>query len=210
MKVMQASTVPLAMTQNDFVYFVQQWQISICDRRPCLKPARPVFSILGLWPSSYTGQLLSNCNNGSRFNQQKISDLLIKLDAEWPSLLHEDNIMFWKEEWERHGICTETKLNQHAFFQAALKLKQKYKLTEILQERGIYPFGNVYGLDSISNAITAMTGHRPQIQCNLFKQIPQLSQIFLCFDTTATKIIDCPQRRRCQHDAVMFPYTLGS
>jgi ribonuclease T2 len=66
-----------------------------------------------------------------------MSDLIDRLNVEWPSLLREDNDELWKEEWENHGICSEAMLPQHAFFKAALKLKDKYRLVDMLAEKGL-------------------------------------------------------------------------
>ena len=65
----------------------------------------------------------------------QISDLVDRLNIDWPSLLHEDNTEYWKREWENHGICSEALLPQHAFFEAALKLKKKYSLMDILAQK---------------------------------------------------------------------------
>lgn len=67
----------------------------------------------------------------------QISDLVDKLNVEWPSIIHEDNTEYWKNEWDSHGICSEAVLPQHAYFDAALKLKQKYNLLEILAQKGL-------------------------------------------------------------------------
>ncbi|XP_030954248.1 extracellular ribonuclease LE-like isoform X1 [Quercus lobata] len=192
--------------QYDFIYFVQQWQLSVCNLRSCLKPARQVFSIHGLWPASYSRK--TQCNCGSEFVPKKISDLVDKLNVEWPSMIHEDNTLYWKNEWESHGICSEAVLPQRAYFDAALKLKQKYSLVNILAQKDIYASGNVYSKGSITDAIKTATGHSPQIQCNLYKEIPLLTQIFLCLDYNATKIIECPPSKRCQYEDLMIPYSL--
>lgn len=47
----------------------------------------------------------------------QMSDLKNELDKEWPSLEEEENEKIWKKEWERHGICSEPLLTQHAFFE---------------------------------------------------------------------------------------------
>lgn len=67
----------------------------------------------------------------------QMSDLKNELDKEWPSLEEEENEKIWKKEWERHGICSEPLLTQHAFFETALKLKQTYDLFNILANRGV-------------------------------------------------------------------------
>lgn len=74
----------------------------------------------------------------------------------------------------------------------------------------IFPFGEVYGLENISDAIKAATGHTPQVECESYKHIPLLSNIFLCFQYTATSIdiIDCPLITRCNFQAILFPYDL--
>ncbi|KAG7016136.1 Ribonuclease 1, partial [Cucurbita argyrosperma subsp. argyrosperma] len=130
---------------------------------------------------------------------------------EWPSLEEEENEKIWKKEWERHGICSEPLLTQHAFFETALKLKQTYDLFNILANRAIFPFGEVYGLENISDAIKAATGHTPQVECKSYKRIPLLSNIFLCFQYTAASsihIVDCPLVTRCKFQAVLFPYDI--
>ena len=72
----------------------------------------------------------------------------------------------------------------------------------------IYASGNVYNKGSVVVAIKLATVHNPQLQCSLYKQIPLLTQIFLCLDYNATNIIECPPSKRCQYDEVMIPYTL--
>ncbi|XP_059452631.1 extracellular ribonuclease LE-like [Corylus avellana] len=137
----------------------------------------------------------------------QISDLKDRLNLEWPSLLLEDNYELWKDEWENHGSCSQDILPQHAFFKAALELKEKYRLEDMLAEKDIYPYGEIYKVDSITDAIRTATGHNPQIQCDLYKKIPLLSHIFLCFDYNATNIIDCPVKERCHHDEIMIPFS---
>ncbi|XP_022939131.1 ribonuclease 1-like [Cucurbita moschata] len=191
---------------SDFFYLVQQWQISLCNLKPCKKPATPTFSISGFWPACSSG--ITNCKTRTTFDPSKMSDLKNELDKEWPSLEEEENEKIWKKEWERHGICSEPLLTQHAFFETALKLKQTYDLFNILANRAIFPFGEVYGLENISDAIKAATGHTPQVECKSYKRIPLLSNIFLCFQYTAASsihIVDCPLVTRCKFQAVLFP-----
>ncbi|XP_022134223.1 ribonuclease 1-like [Momordica charantia] len=198
----------LCSGNHDFFYLVQQWQVSLCNVKPCQKPARPIFSIYGFWPSSSSGT--PNCKIGTTFDPSKILDLKEELDREWPSLEEEENEKEWKKEWERHGICSEPLLTEHAFFETALKLKQTYDLFNMLANKAIFPFGEVYGLENISDAIKAATGHTPQVECESYKHIPLLSNIFLCFQYTATSIdiIDCPLITRCNFQAILFPYDL--
>ncbi|XP_008459317.1 ribonuclease 1-like [Cucumis melo] len=192
--------------EYDFFYLVQQWQVSLCNLRPCQKPAIPTFSINGFRPSSHG---ISSCKIGTSFDSSKMLDLKNELDREWPSLEVEENEEMWKKEWESHGICSQPLLTQHSFFETALKLKQNFDLFTILANRGIFPFGEVYDLENISNAIRDATGHTPQVECQSYKNIPLLSNIFLCFqyNRNAIHIVDCPLIRRCNFQAILFPYS---
>lgn len=69
----------------------------------------------------------------------QVSDLMDRLNEEWPSLVLEDNYELWKYEWENLGICSQALLPQHAFFEAALKLKEKYRLVDMLADKGLSP-----------------------------------------------------------------------
>jgi hypothetical protein len=62
-----------------------QWQISTCYIKSCLKPARAVFSIDGLWPSSYSRKTPSNCCAGSNFVPQKVLHLFLVFHTKYHS-----------------------------------------------------------------------------------------------------------------------------
>lgn len=68
----------------------------------------------------------------------QISDLIGGLEKNWPSLTcpSSDDTKFWTHEWEKHGTCSESELDQHEYFEAALKLKQKVNLLQILENAG--------------------------------------------------------------------------
>lgn len=69
----------------------------------------------------------------------QISDLSSALQVSWPSLTcpSSNSSVFWSREWKKHGTCSYSELDQHAYFQAALKLKQKVNLLKILQKEGM-------------------------------------------------------------------------
>ena len=198
----------------DFFYFVQQWPGSYCDtRRSCCYPStgKPDadFGIHGLWPNYNDGSYPSNCDPDSGFDESKIEDLLGSLQSKWPTLAcpSSDGYTFWGHEWEKHGTCSESLLDQHAYFEAALKLKQQVNLLQILEEAGIKPDGGYYNLNSIKNAITGAIGYAPGIECNLDESgNSQLYQVYICVDTSATNLIECPKpiRSKCSN-RVEFP-----
>ncbi|GLT61104.1 hypothetical protein SLA2020_338330 [Shorea laevis] len=117
------------------------------------------------------------------------------LDKNWPSLScpSSNGLRFWSHEWEKHGTCSESELDQRDYFEAALKLKQKVNLLQILKKADINPDDGFYSLDSIVEAIKEATGHTPGIECNKDSAgNSQLYQIFVCVDTSGADIIECP------------------
>ncbi|XP_049932550.1 uncharacterized protein LOC116249964 [Nymphaea colorata] len=96
------------------------------------------FGIHGLWPNYNDVGYPSHCDNGSPFLPSEISDLRDEMEKQWPSLScpSSDGTSFWSHEWERHGACSESVLDQHQYFQAALNLKTQLNLLHILTKAG--------------------------------------------------------------------------
>ncbi|XP_010258336.1 PREDICTED: intracellular ribonuclease LX-like [Nelumbo nucifera] len=191
----------LCVSQDfDFFYFVQQWPGSYCDtKQSCCYPAtgKPAsdFSIHGLWPNYNDGSYPSNCDPNSPLDSSEISDLTSRMQRSWPSLScpSSDGLKFWSHEWQKHGTCSESVLDQHGYFQSTLNLQNKANLLQILRNAGIQPNGGFYSLDSIKDALTQGIGYTPGIECNVDKSgNSQLYQIYLCVDTSASNFIQCP------------------
>lgn len=47
-----------------------------------------------------------------------------------------NGLRFWSHEWEKHGTCAESELDQRDYFDTALKLKQKVNLLKALKDAG--------------------------------------------------------------------------
>jgi ribonuclease T2 len=60
------------------------------------------------------------------------------MEKNWPSLScpSSNGFRFWSHEWEKHGTCAESELDQHEYFEKALKLKEKMNLLQILKNAG--------------------------------------------------------------------------
>ena len=69
-------------------------------------------------------------------------------------------------EWEKHRACSESQLDQHEYFEAALNLKKKANLLQILRIARIEPDDGNYRLDNSLKAIIKGIGHTPRIECN--------------------------------------------
>ncbi|RRT56959.1 hypothetical protein B296_00020435 [Ensete ventricosum] len=58
---------------------------------------------------------------------------------------------------------------------------------------GIQPDGGDYSLKSIVSAISEAIGYTPWIECNTDEAgNRQLYQVYLCVDTSAAELIECP------------------
>ncbi|XP_047964233.1 extracellular ribonuclease LE-like [Salvia hispanica] len=184
----------------DFFYFVQQWPGSYCDtKKSCCYPTtgKPAadFGIHGLWPNYKDGTYPSNCDPNNSYDESKISDLISRMQQDWATLACPSNSgsTFWSHEWDKHGTCSESNLDQHGYFKAALNLKSKFDLLQILQSAGINPDGGSYSLSDIKSAINNGIGYDPWIECNSDADgNKQLYQIYLCVDTSGSDLIACP------------------
>ncbi|XP_023743014.1 ribonuclease 1 [Lactuca sativa] len=195
------SVLVLSSSQDfDFFYLVQEWPGSHCDtEQGCCYPTtgKPAsdFGIHGLWPNYNDGSYPSNCNSSNSFDASKISDLISRMQLEWPTLScpSKDGLKFWGHEWKKHGTCAESILDQHAYFETTLKLKNKINLLHALEGAGIQPNGQMYSLESITSAIQVASGYTPRIQCNNDTSgNSQLHEISLCVDSMAADFIECP------------------
>ncbi|KAH6798072.1 ribonuclease 1 [Perilla frutescens var. hirtella] len=199
----------------DFFYFVQQWPGSYCDtKQSCCYPTtgKPAaeFGIHGLWPNYKDGTYPSNCDPNNSYDQSKISDLISQMQNDWPTLAcpSSSGSTFWSHEWDKHGTCAESILDQHSYFKSALNLKSQIDLLQILQSAGINPDGGSYSLSSIKSTIQSATGYTPWIECNSDGDgNKQLYQIYMCVDTSGSNLIECPvfpNGRQCG-SSIEFP-----
>nr|GLL47600.1 ribonuclease 1-like [Ipomoea trifida] len=198
--VAQCVSVLCVAQDFDFFYFVQQWPGSYCDtKKSCCYPktGKPDsdFGIHGLWPNYKDGNYPSNCDPNNPFDESKISDLVSRMQEDWPTLAcpSGDGTEFWSHEWEKHGTCSESVLEQHSYFQTTLDLKKNTNLLQALQDAGITPDGNSYSLESIKDAIKSAINYTPWIECNNDADgNSQLYQVYLCVDSSASGLIECP------------------
>ncbi|XP_038707511.1 ribonuclease 1-like [Tripterygium wilfordii] len=191
----------LSVAQNfDFFYLVLQWPGSYCDtQKGCCYPksGKPAadFGIHGLWPNYQDGSYPSNCDPNNPFDESKVSDLDSSLRKDWPTLAcpSGDGLTFWSHEWDKHGTCSESVLDQHGYFEAALSLKKLINLLEALENAGISPNGSSYSLSDIRDAIKNAIEFTPWIECNTDESgNSQLYQVYLCVDKSGSNLIECP------------------
>lgn len=199
--VIQWLTLVCVSRDFDFYYFVQQWPASYCDtKKSCCYPTtgKPAedFGIHGFWPNYIDGSYPSNCDSSNTFDASQISDLKSRLQKDWPTLAcpSGDGYKFWGHEWDKHGTCSESVLDQHSYFDISLDLKHKANTLLALKTAGITPGDGIYySLGNIKEAIKESTGYTPFIECNVDTLgNHQLYQVYMCVDKTASEFIECP------------------
>jgi len=96
------------------------------------------WSIHGLWPQYSENEYPSFCKK-VEFDINKLNPILSDLETYWYST-KETNEDFWKHEWEKHGSCVFTEINELTYFKTTLSLFvdavqtniiEKYKKNEI-------------------------------------------------------------------------------
>jgi len=68
----------------------------------------------------------------------QVADLRSSMQKNWPTLAcpSGNGVSFWTHEWEKHGTCSESVLDQHGYFQAALSLQKQANLLQALASAG--------------------------------------------------------------------------
>ncbi|XP_056690884.1 ribonuclease 1 isoform X2 [Spinacia oleracea] len=196
-------------------YFIQQWLPSYCNQQGttcCDPPAGKLatnFTIYGLWPYSDDGSALQNCP-GETFDVSPLKAIESMLEKEWPSYTcPQIGRKFWVHEYNKHGTCSKSFLDEMSYFQAALNLKDKINVLQALVDAGIQPNDQFYPLEIINTAITTATGFRPFIFCNYDAQgNSQIWQVLHCVDKTGMEFITCPSsegQKDCA-STIKFPF----
>lgn len=123
--------------------FVVGWGDSTCFSRKKSKycyyklnniESKNVFTIHGLWPNKSKSQ--SNvCNTGKTIyvNFDDNPTYKKKMDNLWPSLMN-DNEHFWTHEFNKHGMCYNSKTKNTGyqnFFNVVLELYNRFKISEL-------------------------------------------------------------------------------
>jgi ribonuclease I len=83
------------------------------------------WSIHGLWPQYSQGSYPTYCKKVT-FDINALEPIMDKLKQEWYST-EEPNSDFWKHEWEKHGSCMFTNMNELQYFSKALELFDSIK-----------------------------------------------------------------------------------
>lgn len=91
-----------------------------------------VWSIHGLWPQYSKNEYPCYCKKVS-FDINKLKPILTELNTHWYST-KEQNEDFWKHEWEKHGSCMFTDMEELEYFKTALSLYVDAVQTNIIDK----------------------------------------------------------------------------
>ncbi|KAK9272949.1 hypothetical protein L1049_003328 [Liquidambar formosana] len=182
------------MECHDSFYLVQHWTPSLCNtlsHRRCVGIIEANFTIQGLWPKDNNQMGPLTMCSGTPFNYLEIESLECRLNQNWPDMFSTSSQRFWEKEWESHGTCSESTLNQYEYFRTTLELKDRYDLVKILDSSGFHLGGN-YDPTLMALHIYKAIGVWPIIGCNKDRENnEQLWEVILCVDISGTKIISC-------------------
>nr|QYF06675.1 S-RNase 1 [Solanum tuberosum] len=189
----------------ELLELVSTWPATFCYAYGCSR-RRPIpnnFTIHGLWPDNKS-IILNNCNVANKERYIKIEDpkKLTELDKRWPQLRYDklygiDKQYLWEKEFLKHGTCSINRYKQAAYFDLAMKIKDRFDLLGTLRNHGINP-GSTYDLDDIERAIKTVSIKVPSLKC--IEKPPgnvELNEIGICLDPEAKYTVPCPRTGSC-------------
>jgi len=216
----------------DHLTFTQQWPQTTClqyaHRHHCAIPSGvESWTVHGLWPTLKHTRGPHNCNASWPFDEAQINDLNDEMKKFWPNLFTDTPMTdLWQHEWTKHGTCAASLPSlrgEHNYFQASLRLREKYAFKDILHKKGIDPHHSKgYQLKDISAALgSALRNKTISVQCffsshdklsaandanEVFSTKHQyLSQVEVCLDKQFEPI-DCPDAGTCsRHQPIYYP-----
>lgn len=114
------------------------------------------------------------------------------LRASWPNLECDNNMTFWKREYDKHGKCCENIFHQTVYFKTAHKIWLKHNVTEMFKKSNCTP-GHSYSLADLKKAVKKETKKDPALRCLKYNKDNLLLEVVICYDRNGTKVIRCPE-----------------
>ncbi|TGZ56596.1 ribonuclease Oy-like [Temnothorax longispinosus] len=209
-------------TSNEFdvLIFTQQWPLTACfvwknksDTRSCSLPRHDEWTIHGIWPTKYNTLGPQFCNKSLEFNPSAIAPIESELKENWLDI-HKGSkpYSFWKHEWDKHGTCAVTVKalnNEFNYFEAGLKLFDKYNMMDVLAKANILP-GNKYMVQDMLKGIQKILNTRGQIMCVTDDKTHEsyVIEMRLCFDKTL-QLVNCDGiyhfPTNCRSKEIIYP-----
>ncbi|CAG5125453.1 unnamed protein product [Candidula unifasciata] len=196
-----AKTTSATKESWDYLKMAQFWPGTSCvyfgEKKCAVPPSTHSWTIHGLWPSAYTGELPAYCNDSMTFNYTEIKVLRHQLNEQWPNFNKSGSpLALWSHEWTKHGTCAyelPVLQGELKYFNSTLQLHNTLDLLGVLSGSRINPSKKkFYDLTDIFLAVSGKYSKVPQIKCLHMNDTYYLEEIWLCYDKTFN-LIDCPE-----------------
>ncbi|KAA0053769.1 hypothetical protein IC582_008902 [Cucumis melo] len=126
----------------------------------------------------------------------QIAHLESDLNVVWPNVVTGNNKFFWGHEWNKHGICSESKFDQAKYFQTAINMRHSIDLLSVLRTGGIVPNGASKAKQRVETAISSHFAKDPILRCKTASNGQVLlTEIVICFDDDGVTLINCNKAR---------------
>ncbi|XP_021279145.1 ribonuclease 1-like [Herrania umbratica] len=188
-----------------------QWPPSTCTSEPpaglnCRGPVPGQFTIHGLWPQDAKDKRIppynpaNPCTTDIPISPDNLIPYLQQIDEKlkrlWPNLRNsgseQQNQFFWREEWRKHGMCSDYPDEPFDYFNSALNLRDGFDPAFQLTP------GKSYTVKQVADAVRRQVGAKPEIACSRSKEVKkrlQLWEIRLCYnkEMPPKTLKDCPK-----------------
>ncbi|XP_022756659.1 ribonuclease MC-like [Durio zibethinus] len=186
-----------------FYKFSLQWPPSTCTSTmpppggelKCAGPIPNAFTIHGLWPQDARDNKIRpydddpSCTTSVPKRPDKIIPDLQPIEQElkqlWPNLKNSDNERlnqeFWKEEWRKHGMCSDYAEVPFGYFNSSLELRKGFHPVFKLEP------GATYTAQCVAEIVRAQVGAEPEIACSKSRVENNkllLWEVRLCYNKT--------------------------
>ncbi|XP_058758301.1 ribonuclease MC-like [Vicia villosa] len=193
-----------SIAQYDYLKMVEQWPPVTCLNLPCVRNPKN-FSLHGLWPSHLSGRSPMNCPPLGGFQITSVQTLFPRINNSWPEIKKGEEERFWREEWDKHGTCSQSKFPVFDYFKLALDIKDRVNILQALIDHNVQPSSTItYDYALVSKALELKTGKAPELRCiQPNGQGPvYLHEVGICLDRDGINFQDCLQTQR-QKDRVV-------
>jgi len=121
------------------------------------------------------------------------------LNSAWPNLLKPTNLIFWQNEWTKHGTCTSFQQDQWKYFALGLEIQKRINLDATLKAANIVPDDNkYYTMADFNSTIFASLRAYPELMCEARKDpkgrkggLFYLLEIRVCLDEAGANYKNC-------------------
>ncbi|KAL4301939.1 hypothetical protein GQ457_10G000800 [Hibiscus cannabinus] len=196
---------PMQPSATTFVsyLFALTWPPSACASTIRCKSSQPPrhFTIHGLWPQDGSNRGVRPYKKNRQCSTLKVvwpidiiqlkmlgGNLEQQLNQSWPNLKDDNlNVIFWLDEWAKHGMCSDYGDNPVAYFSTAINLSNN-----LVSGLNLVP-GIADTVDNIANTVYKQVKGRPVIHCVTRRASAQklLGELRFCYKKGHLTIQNC-------------------